>query len=282
MHLYEKRQEVEAVVAGYKNQHETIGLVPTMGALHKGHLTLIEQCLLENDRTIVSIFVNPTQFNNLKDLEKYPRDLEKDIALLNNLSQDIIVFAPNSNELYQNNIETKGYDFGDLADQMEGRFRPGHFDGVGTVLHIFFELLQPDNAYFGKKDFQQLAIIKKLVALENLPVQIIGCPIYREESGLAYSSRNERLSKLHREHASFIYETLIKVREKFGIDNAIQLRERVKKQFENNPYFKLEYFEICETKNLQPVSVFEKSKKYRAFIAVFADDIRLIDNIALN
>ncbi|UZO82159.1 pantoate--beta-alanine ligase [Aquimarina sp. ERC-38] len=282
MNLCQKRQEIEVVVADVKEKGKTIGFVPTMGALHVGHLSLIKKSLAENDYTIVSIFVNPTQFNNPDDLQNYPRTLTTDMELLATLDKDIIVFAPDSKELYQDKVTSFKYDFGNLATQMEGRFRPGHFEGVATVLQLFFKLILPDKAYFGEKDFQQLIIIKKLVALKNLSVTIIGCPIYREASGLAYSSRNSRLTPVQKKEAAFIYQVLIEVKAKFGIKSALEISEWVQKQFEKNQYLSLEYFQLCDTETLQPVSHIAENKKYRAFIAAYAGEVRLIDNMALN
>ena len=282
MYLYKERQDVQAFVTQCKNQHKSIGFVPTMGALHDGHLTLIKRSLTENDVTIISIFVNPTQFNNQEDLKNYPRTFKEDQLLLEAISKDLVVFAPTSLELYRGDAKTKSYAFGDLAIQMEGRFRPGHFDGVGTVLHIFFDLLQPDRAYFGEKDFQQLQIVKKLVEIENLPVTIIGCTIFREKSGLAFSSRNERLTKLQHNKAKLIYETLLNVKNQFGTKSVTQLNKMVEAAFKDHKLFELEYFEIAAVDTLKTAKTIDPKVKYRAFIAVFADQVRLIDNIALN
>ena len=189
------------------NPKTTLGFVPTMGALHQGHLSLVEKSLQNNDLTIVSIFVNPTQFNNPEDLEKYPRNLESDIAKLQTVSDNVIIYAPTVDDIYEGNTTSKSFYFDGLENQMEGKFRPGHFDGVGTIVNRLFEIVKPTNAYFGEKDFQQLQIIRKLVEKENLPINVVGCPIFREKNGLAMSSRtkgfrqmNENLPKLYIKH----------------------------------------------------------------------------------
>ncbi|WP_299434165.1 pantoate--beta-alanine ligase [uncultured Maribacter sp.] len=264
------------------NKKESLGLVPTMGALHKGHLSLVEKALRENQSVIVTIFVNPTQFNNKEDLEKYPNTLEKDIAQLNSLSNQITVFAPSAEEIYKNNIVTKKYDFQGLDRVMEGEFRDNHFNGVGTIVELLLNLIKPDNAYFGEKDFQQLQIIKKLTQIQDIPVSIIGCPIVREPHGLAMSSRNERLSLKTRNEASFIYETLKTAKEKFGTKSALNVKDWVTKTFLKKNTFDLEYIEISDIDTLKPIKRKQKGKKYRAFIAVYVENVRLIDNIALN
>ncbi|MDH7446132.1 pantoate--beta-alanine ligase [Aquimarina sp. 2201CG14-23] len=282
MRLHEKRLDVEQDVADLQKQNKTIGFVPTMGALHKGHLALVQKALDENDVVVVSIFVNPTQFNNPEDLTNYPRTLESDIALLSGLSNEIIVFAPLPKEVYGSHTNATKYDFGGLEHEMEGKFRPGHFDGVGTVLKHLFTIVSPTKAYFGEKDFQQLQIVKKLVAIEKMAVEIIGCPIYREESGLALSSRNKRLTKKQLQESSLIYKTLHEVKNDFGTKSVSKLTEWVSKEFKNNEALELEYFEIAKVSDLKSVKRKYKNIKYRAFIAAFAGEVRLIDNIALN
>ncbi len=282
MRVLTKRRDIQSDVTDLKNKDETIGFVPTMGALHQGHLALVERALEENQHVIVSIFVNPTQFNNSEDLENYPRTLDTDIALLSELSKDIIIFAPTPKEVYGDQMTAKKYDFMGLENQMEGKFRPGHFDGVGTVLKHFFEIVSPDKAYFGEKDFQQLQIVRKLVELEKLSVQIIGCPIYREDSGLALSSRNKRLSAEQLEAAPLIYSVLQEVQQNFGTKSVTTLSKWVSEQFKENDTLELEYFEIAKISDLKSIKRKQKNTKYRAFIAVFAGKIRLIDNIALN
>ena len=282
MKILRTKKEVSTFVNTIKKTNKSLGYVPTMGALHQGHGSLIEQSVSENNYTLVSVFVNPTQFDNATDLDKYPRTLDNDVTLIERISGDIIIFAPKANELYDSKIVSKNYYFDGLEYEMEGKHRAGHFDGVGTILDIFFSLIQPNKAYFGEKDFQQLQIVKKLVAKYNLDVTIIGCPIFREASGLAMSSRNERLSKHSRKEAAFIYKTLLKAKEKFGTKSAIKVEEWVTDQFARNKHFNLEYVSIANVDTLKPVKRKSKNKKYRIFIAAFIDNIRLIDNIALN
>lgn len=262
------------------NKGLTIGFVPTMGALHKGHLSLIEQAVLENDVVVVSIFVNPTQFDKKEDLINYPNTLENDLSLLKSVKCDI-VFTPNPNEIYGENIKSENFDFDGLEFQMEGKFRKGHFNGVGTIVKHLFEIITPTNAYFGEKDFQQLQIINKLVEKHRLPVNIIGCEIYREPDGLAMSSRNVRLTKKQRLAAPFIHKTLRAAKKLFGTKNAATVIDWVENEFKNHPLLKLEYFEIANEKTLKPIKEVISGQKYRAFIAVFAGKIRLIDNISL-
>ncbi|QXP56877.1 pantoate--beta-alanine ligase [Cellulophaga sp. HaHa_2_95] len=281
MLVIETKKELKDNLSAFISDSKSLGLVPTMGALHSGHLSLIEKASKENDQVVVSIFVNPTQFNNQNDLEKYPKTLESDLNLIKTVSNDIIVYTPSVKEIYQNNVSAEIYDFQGLDTVMEGEFRDNHFNGVGTIVEELLTSIAPNKAYFGEKDFQQLQIIKKLIQIKAIPVEVIGCPIVREESGLAMSSRNERLSTPMRKEASFIYKTLKDAKEMFGTKNAIQVIEWVENQFENNEFLSLEYFQIADIDTLKSVTEKLNNKKYRAFIAVFVDDIRLIDNIAL-
>lgn len=266
-----------------KEKGNTIGFVPTMGALHNGHLSLVNSGLSENDIVVVSIFVNPTQFDNKEDLVKYPRTLEADIELLETTDADgIIVYAPAVTDIYGDDVKAKSFEFDGLEHEMEGAFRAGHFDGVGTIVKRLLEIVKPDSAYFGEKDFQQLQIIRKLVDLYAIPTTIVGCEIHRADDGLAMSSRNIRLTREHRQIAPFIYETLRTAKIKFGTNSANSIAEWVEKQFKKQPLLELEYFIIADVKTLKPVKRKSKKKTYRAFIAVYAGDIRLIDNIALN
>lgn len=259
----------------------SIGFVPTMGALHQGHLSLLKQSLQDNQTTIISIFVNPTQFNNPEDLEKYPRTLDSDIKKVETLSKDIVVFSPTVDDIYEGKTISKHFNFDGLENQMEGKHRPGHFDGVGTIVKKLFEIVQPNKAYFGQKDFQQLQIVKKMVSKHKIPVEIIGCPIHREENGLAMSSRNQRLSESARDKSSIIYSTLKKVKTIFKTKFAASTQKFVEAEFQKHPEFTLEYFEIADEKTLLTCKRKNKSKQYRAFIAVFIEDIRLIDNLSL-
>ena len=283
MEVYKEKDRIVHAIDALKSQKQSIGLVPTMGALHEGHLQLVKKALEENNSVVVSVFVNPTQFDNQEDLEKYPRTLQKDIALLETVSKDaIIVYAPTVDDVYDGNTVSQAFDFDGLEFEMEGKFRDGHFDGVGTIVKRLFEIVAPDRAYFGEKDFQQLQIVKKLAEKYQIPVAVIGCEIHREANGLAMSSRNTRLTKAHKAEAPFIYETLKIAKIKFGTESANTVKEWVEAQFKANALLKLEYFLIADTATLKPVEHKVKQKQYRAFIAVYAGDIRLIDNIALN
>ncbi len=265
-----------------RKKNHTIGLVPTMGALHEGHISLVKKALLENDKVVVSIFVNPTQFDKKDDLEKYPRNLDRDLTLLELVSENILVFVPSVDEIYGEHIKSQSYEFNGLDKVMEGEFREGHFNGVGTIVELFLRTVSPDKAYFGEKDFQQLQIIRKMAASKKLPCEIIGCPIEREPHGLAMSSRNERLSKTTRKEAGFIYETLQAAKAKFGTESARNIADWVKEKFKKNPLFQLEYFQIADEDTLTPMLKKQNDTKYRAFIAVYADGVRLIDNLRLN
>lgn len=282
MLIFNKKSDLSAFLSPLIKQNKSIGFVPTMGALHQGHLSLLEKSLSENNVTVMSIFVNPTQFNNAEDLAKYPRTLEEDTQKISALSERIILYAPEVNDIYEKNVASQAFDFDGLEDQMEGKFRPGHFNGVGTIVKRLFEIVQPTNAYFGEKDFQQLQIVKKMVAKNQLTVNVIGCPIFREANGLAMSSRNEHLTATQRKEASIIYKTLKNAKEKFETDSAKSVTKWVKKTFEKNPTFELEYFQIADEDTLLPCLRKNKNKKYRAFIAVFVNNIRLIDTISLN
>ena len=281
MHVFQTQKELQVELKKLGNQSKKIGFVPTMGALHQGHLSLLGQSLTENEITVLSIFVNPTQFNNADDLKKYPRTLEKDVQLVEKLNKNILVYAPSVSDIYEGNTISTSFDYDGLENQMEGKHRPGHFDGVGTIVKKLFEIVQPTNAYFGEKDFQQLQIVKKLVSKHKIPVNIIGCEIFREASGLAMSSRNERLSESARKESKLIYQILSQAKEKFATKSANEVVLFVEKEFKKHPNFTLEYFEIAAEDTLLTCKRKVKNKKYRGFIAVFIENIRLIDNISL-
>ena len=282
MLVFDKKADLNHCIINNTDKKSTIGFVATMGALHDGHLSLLNKSIENNTITVVSIFVNPTQFNNIEDLKKYPRTLDADVAKIKTVSEDILVYCPNVNDIYEGETASEHFNFDGLENQMEGKFRKGHFDGVGTVVKKLFEIVKPTTAYFGEKDFQQLQIIKKLVEKEKIPVKIVGCPIYREQNKLAMSSRNERLTTDERKNAALIYKTLITAKKLFGTKSAKSVSEFVEKQFSNNNQFELEYFQIADEATLLPCDRKTKSKKYRAFIAVFVNNIRLIDTISLN
>ena len=279
MEVFHEVNTLQSYLAQFQNIR-SIGFVPTMGALHEGHLSLVEIAQEENDVVVASIFVNPTQFDKEEDLIKYPKSIEKDLKMLEPYCD--VVFVPSVKEMYPELVASKKFDFKGLDQVMEGAFRIGHFDGVGTIVKRLFEIVQPQKAYFGEKDFQQLAIIKKMVEIENLPVEIIGCPIRREKDGLAMSSRNQRLTKIQRKEAPLIYQTLLKSQSMFEKSDVQAVKKMVHQTFENNGILRLEYFEIADSENLKPITTKEMGHTYRGFIAVFADNVRLIDNIALN
>ena len=279
--IFSKKMDLIDYLTSNGNQNK-IGFVPTMGALHLGHLTLLKASVAENDTTVISIFVNPTQFNNPDDLNKYPRNLDADIDKILSVSDKILVYAPDIFDIYGDNTKSGKFDFDGLEYQMEGKHRPGHFDGVGTIVKKLFAIVQPANAYFGEKDFQQLQIIRKLVEKLKLPIKIIQVPVFREENGLAMSSRNERLSDSERYDAAIIYKTLLQVGNIFESKTVREIKKWVENYFATNKDFELEYFEISDEKTLIPCRRKAKNKKYRAFIAVNVKGVRLIDTKALN
>ena len=282
MPIFDGKAALIDYLKSINTKNPTIGFVPTMGALHQGHLSLMRQSLAENDVTVVSIFVNPTQFNNPDDLSKYPRTLDADIEKINGLNTDIILYAPSIDDIYEGKVVSQSFNFDGLENQMEGKFRPGHFDGVGTVVKRLFEIVTPTNAYFGEKDFQQLQIVKKMVAKNNMKVNVIGCAIYREANGVAMSSRNERLTTQQRSDGALIFKTLNIAKEKFKTNSATAVTEWVVKSFRTSTTFELEYFQIADETTLKPCLRKNTAKKYRAFIAITVNNIRLIDTISLN
>lgn len=280
MNVFHSKDALKAFLAPAIQENSKIGFVPTMGAIHQGHLSLIQQAMTENKLVVVSIFVNPTQFNNTEDLEKYPRTLDRDLTIIGQLSDQIIVYAPDVDDVYQGTTLAENFEYDGLENEMEGANRPGHFNGVGTVVKKLFEIVQPQKAYFGEKDFQQLQIIRKMVEKNNMNIEIIGCPIFREESGLAMSSRNERLSEAAKQKATFIYKTLVEAKKRFQESSLSEIIHFVSNSFENNPDFTLEYFIIADEESLESATKKEIGRKYRGFIVVHIEDIRLIDNIA--
>lgn len=282
MEIFKTKKTLLDYIERQKEMGKKVGFAPTMGALHDGHISLYEAARKENDLVIASIFVNPTQFNNASDLEKYPRTIEKDIEILEKSALVDAVYIPEVTDIYPEGLKSKEYNFDGLENEMEGKFRPGHFNGVGTVVEELFRQVKPDNAYFGDKDYQQLAIIKKLVEKLNLPIKIHGVPIYREKNGLAMSSRNKRLDHEQCEAAKVIYETLVKVNDWFRIITVSEIYQRVKDIFEDQRGMVLEYFEIADEATLKETDFFYKDRNYRAFIVVFVGDVRLIDNMHLD
>ena len=281
MRIVKTINELISLVNELKADNKTIGFVPTMGALHEGHLTLVRQCVAENEVCMVSIFVNPTQFNNKADLEKYPRNVEKDAQLLEEAGC-AYVFAPSAEEMYSTDEleKTFEFDFGGMDRLMEGKFRPGHFNGVVQVVSKLFKLVQPDKAYFGKKDFQQLAIIHRMVRLMHFQVEIIDCPIVREASGLAMSSRNERLSAAERDTAANIYRILNESRNLTDKMSPGELTQWVTDEVNNAGGLSVEYFDIADRETL--ITIDRWQPESIGCIAVFCGEVRLIDNIEYN
>ncbi len=271
--------ELKSITAS-ENKSGSIGFVPTMGALHQGHLSLVERCVRENSFTIVSIFVNPTQFNNKDDLKRYPKDLASDCKMLGATGCNV-VFAPTTKEMYPI-PDNRVFNFGLLGNVMEGKHRPGHFNGVAQIVTKLFDIVEPDNAYFGLKDFQQLAVIRKIVNEYNYQVKIIPCPIVREPDGLAMSSRNMLLDGTTRKNAPKIFEVLNTVKKMYPAGDLESIYSYVKKEFEKHKLLELEYFEIVTDSSLQTISALPSTEPCTACIAVYAGKVRLIDNVQLN
>ena len=277
MIVYRTKTDLTGHLLSLQNEGKTIGLVPTMGALHKGHASLVEIANAENDIVVVTIFVNPTQFNDPSDLDHYPRTLDQDLELLRQLEADL-VFVPSVKEMYPEE-DTHIFDLGGLEKVMEGKHRKGHFNGVAQIVSKLFLLIRPHRAYFGQKDFQQLVIIRRLVEILELNLTIVPCPIIREMDGLAMSSRNTRLSKEERKLAPFIYETLVQSREKMEDLTPSQLKEWVALQFKKQSELNLEYFEIVEDKGLTSIEEWGTSVNKVACLAVHLGQVRLLDNL---
>lgn len=269
--------ELRSLIGERKSEGKKIGFVPTMGALHAGHLSLVEQAGKQTDFVVVSIFVNPTQFNDPDDLIRYPRNLQRDVDLLK-ATACRLVFAPEAETMYPQ-PDTRRFRFGHLEEVMEGRYRPGHFNGVAQVVSKLFDLVEPDKAFFGQKDFQQLIIIKAMIKKLDLPVEIVPCPIVREAGGLALSSRNERLTPEQRENAAHIYKTLREAGNKAAQMNVKELKDWVVEQIDANKFLKTEYFEIVDDENLQPIESWDEPLNKVGCIAVFCGEVRLIDNM---
>lgn len=269
--------ELKSILAEYRRMGKTIGLVPTMGALHNGHASLVKRSVTENDVTVVSIFVNPTQFNDKNDLVNYPRDLDADTRLLDGIGADI-AFAPEVEEMYPE-PDTRRFSFAPLDEVMEGPFRPGHFNGVAQIVSKLFYAVEPDRAYFGEKDFQQLAIIRCMVKQLGLTIEIVGCPIVREADGLAMSSRNMLLTTEERTRALAISRTLFASVEYATEHSLAETKSFVENTINSIDGFKLEYYQIVDGNTLQPVADWDDSDYVVGCIALFCGKIRLIDNI---
>jgi len=263
-------------------EYKILGLVPTMGSLHNGHIKLIEKCSIECDEIIVSIFVNPTQFNNKTDLTNYPRSIEKDIECVKKINPNAIIYTPKESDLYTSPAKAEIFDLDGIDKLIEGRYRKGHFQGVATIVKRLFEKFVPDYAFFGEKDYQQIVIIKKLVKKNNLKVKIKSVLTVREKNGLAMSSRNVLLDKKTRCEAKIIYESLCKAKRMIKTNDFDKIKDFVSELFLGNKKFNLEYFCIAENRSLKEVGSFNPKIKLRGFICAQVQGVRLIDNIALN
>ena len=270
-------EDLQAGLSVLKAQGKKVGLVPTMGALHAGHASLVKRSVNENDVTVVSVFVNPTQFNDKNDLVKYPRTLEADCKLLEDCGATL-VFAPSVEEMYPE-PDTRQFGYAPLDTVMEGAFRPGHFNGVCQIVSKLFDAVKPHRAYFGEKDFQQLAIIREMVRQMKFDLEIVGCPIVREEDGLALSSRNARLSSDERENALNISQTLFKSRTFAATHSVSETQKMVEDAIAAAPGLRLEYFEIVDGNTLQKIGDWNETSYAVGCITVFCGEVRLIDNI---
>lgn len=281
MRVIKTKLELSAFVDDVKKNSKTLGFVPTMGALHQGHLSLIQQSKASTQITIASIFVNPTQFNNADDLKNYPRNLQKDLDLLEQMHCDA-VFVPSVDEMYPE-LDTRVFDFDGIDLLMEGEHRPGHFNGVAQIVSKLFEAAKPQKAFFGQKDFQQVAVIKKMVSKLKFQIEIIACPIIREADGLAMSSRNQLLEKEYRNTAPIIHQILTESQEMAKkLETADELKSWVINQFNKIPLLELEYFEIVNQNTLLPVKQMQGNMGFIGCIALWAGKVRLIDNIIYN
>lgn len=278
MQVIREQAALSHLISDLKGRQKSIGFVPTMGALHDGHLDLVKRSAMENDVTVISIFVNPTQFNNPEDLKKYPRNIDKDLEMVQKLAQ--VAFVPSVDVVYPDGAVSKHYDLGDLETTMEGEFRPGHFQGVATVVHRFFDLVRPDKAYFGEKDFQQLLVIRKLRSLMNIPTEIIGHPIVRAKNGLALSSRNARLEPKQLQEAVEIYDTMQWCRENWRNHSPGELKKKALDRLEAGS-LQPEYVEICDGNDLKIIENWEGSDSARICVAAYSANVRLIDNLSL-
>lgn len=277
MIVVNKISELREALKSLGADNKVVGLVPTMGALHQGHAALVKQSVKDNDISVVSVFVNPTQFNNKEDLRLYPKTPREDLDLLREIGVDI-AFMPEVEEMYPE-PDTREFDFGNLDKVMEGKYRPGHFNGVAQIVSKLFVFVEPNRAYFGEKDFQQLAIIRQMVKQLSMPIEIVGVPIVREESGLAMSSRNERLSSRERSIAANIYKTLCDSKNLYPQECPEEIINYVVDTLNKIEGLRVEYFEIVDGIALQPISNWSDSEYVVGCITVYCGDVRLIDNI---
>lgn len=280
MKIVRTKAELQEILQQVRQENKTITLVPTMGALHEGHLSLIEYAKPRTDTTVCSIFVNPTQFNDPKDLENYPRPIENDIALLESVDCDIL-FLPSVEEMYPANDPEWHIDLGNLDRIWEGEHRPGHFQGVTQIVYKLFSLVKPDQACFGQKDFQQVMVIQRMIDIKELPIKLLICPTIRSDKGLALSSRNARLSEEGKENALYLSKALRYIRDNIHQQSVEVLLENAKELLASNPALTLEYLSIVESSSLEPVKSIQPGIGYVALIVVWVENVRLIDNIIL-
>ena len=282
MQIIKNKPELDEFLKKIRNSGKKIGLIPTMGSIHKGHLSLIQNCHNLGYFSLTTIFVNPTQFNDLNDYDSYPNELENDIKKIRTISSKIYVFCPSVSEIYNNGVSSEKFNFNDIDKVLEGKYRPGHFNGVATIVKKLFKAIKPLKVFFGEKDFQQIIIIKQIINSYFPKITLITCPTVRNNDGLALSSRNKLISKKAINKSGIIFETLLFVKNNFVKNSYKQLIKNVKQKIEDISNFKLEYFEIRESETLNPYDEKNKKKSYRAFICVKVEGIRLIDNLLIN
>lgn len=279
MQVFERAAALSQHVNDLRDQGHSIGFVPTMGSLHEGHLSLVAHSVSQNSHTVVSIFVNPTQFNNPDDLRSYPRDVARDLKLLENAGAQM-VFVPGVEEIYPGEVAARPVNLNGVDKPMEGRFRPGHFEGVATVVSRLFEIVKPHRAYFGEKDYQQLMVVREMVKQENIDIEIIGHPIERNSRGLALSSRNQLLSEADRENATAIWQQLDWARHHINDHQPGELQEAITGQL-NQSGMEVEYVSIVNEENLQELQQWDQAEHARIFVAAYLSGVRLIDNVSL-
>ena len=277
MLIFSNILQIQNHLTKLKSEGNIIGFVPTMGALHDGHLSLIKKSSSENDLTVVSIFVNPTQFDDSNDLLTYPKDIEKDIALIKSISENTVLFKPDSYEIYSGEIKSDEFNLNGLDKYMEGECRGNHFQGVATVVNKLLSIVKSDHVYFGEKDFQQLRIIENLVLDQKFDTKVVRCKTVRSSDGLALSSRNKKLSFSSAKIATNLFKALNFAKEKFNTLDVIEIEKKVIEQLSAHSEIQLEYFAIADEETLEPLLI-KKNKKYRAFIAAYVSGVRLIDN----
>ena len=280
MNIVKTKTDLNKLLNEQRSFSNKIGLVPTMGSLHMGHLSLIEVAKRKSDFVWVTIFINPTQFNDLNDFKSYPREIDDDIKKIRSISKEINIFIPSVNEMYPENISLEKFNFGEIDKILEGKFRPGHFNGVATIVKKLFQIFQPYFVFFGEKDFQQTLIIKKIINNFFSEIDIVICPTIRDKNGLALSSRNALISKNSFSKSAIIFETLQLAKANYVKLNFVDLLETIKNKIEKIKNFELEYFEIRDEENLEIYSQNDNKKNYRGFISVKVEGIRLIDNLS--